>query len=301
MRVYFRHGKGQPFAVSRQRVEVIYRIFGCNLQFCLHGAIVNRLGTHDNIAVARAVGTDMESRSSLFPSTVVPLDFYRSKGSEGDAEGIYNIDILALIDHIHWGIPSAGDEAPEVILLQSVVHVGFVLVINGTCCLYARITDILKTLLQTVVRVEAHLLIFGNDLIRIRVEIDGVVIQFHHRHQLFANEFGPYRLLYIFVMVNTENDLIGPRRSGIRDHDIMLIRHANTGNLENGGISLGCFSIKLIISRVIFHVGHIAVGALNTLNVTSSISMQIMGGEYFGVLHIRYGIIRPPVATIGSR
>ena len=160
--------------------------------------------------------------------------------------------------------------------------------------------DIFKGLLQTVVGIQTQLLIFGNDLFRVRMEIDDVVVQLRHRHQLLTDEFGPYFTLYIFVLVNTVSDGIRPRRSRIGDNDIMLIRYTHTGDLEDGCVCLRSVAVKLIIRSVIFNPRRTTVRALVAGNLIRH-TMQIVGGRQLGVLHIRYGVVRPAVTTARTR
>ena len=72
---HFREGKTQYFLCILQRAESIYRHHRREHEFLLRFAIMHRLGTDDDITVTRAVGTDMQSRRTLFPTPVVLFDF----------------------------------------------------------------------------------------------------------------------------------------------------------------------------------------------------------------------------------
>ena len=57
---------------------------------------------------------------------------------------------------------------------------------------HAGVAYIIKGLFQTVVSIETQLLIFGNNLVEIRVEVDGIVVQLRHRHKMFTDKFRPH-------------------------------------------------------------------------------------------------------------
>ena len=94
------------------------------------------------------------------------------------------------------------------------------------------------------------------------MEIDGVVIQLHHCHELFADEFGPYSFFRLLALVNTEDYFVSPLFRCVGYDDIMLIRHANTGDLEDGCVFFRSVAVKLVIGSIIFNPRRTAVGAL---------------------------------------
>ena len=75
---HFREGKTQHFLCILQRAESIYRHHRREHEFLPLIAIMHRFGTDDDITVTRAVGTDMQSRGTLFPTPVVLFDLIRS-------------------------------------------------------------------------------------------------------------------------------------------------------------------------------------------------------------------------------
>ena len=128
----FRKSEIQLFACVCERVEVINRILRRQNQFGLNRPMMNGLGTNDNIAIARAIGTDMQTRCTLFPTTVVLFYLHRTKSSERNTYRIDNIDILAIINDINRGIQTAGDGTSEIVLFQAVVgYVRFIYIQNS--------------------------------------------------------------------------------------------------------------------------------------------------------------------------
>ena len=108
------HRESQPFAYARQRVEVVHRVLRRYSQVNYVLAVVRGLGADDNVAVARTVRTDMQSRRTVAPATVVFLDLYRTQGAQRDTQRIHYINVVAVIDHIHRAGQAAGDGSAEV-------------------------------------------------------------------------------------------------------------------------------------------------------------------------------------------
>ena len=100
--------------------------------------------------------------------------------------------------------------------------------------------------------------------------------------------------------MNTEDNFVGPRRSRIGYHNIMLIRHADTGYLELSCVRFKSVAVKLIIGSIIFNPRRTTVRALVAFDIAIN-TMQIVGGRQFGVLDIRHGIVRPTVSTARCR
>ena len=91
--------------------------------------MVNRLGTNDNIAVARTVSTDMQTRCAFFPTAIVPFDLHRTECPESDTYGIDDVDIFTIVNDINRGIQTTLDESSEIILVQPVSdHMWFILI-----------------------------------------------------------------------------------------------------------------------------------------------------------------------------
>ena len=109
-----RHRESQPFAYARQRVEVVHRVLRRYSQMNYVLAVVRGLGADDNVAVARTVRTDMQSRRTVAPATVVFLDLNRTQGAQRDTQCIHDINILAVIHNVHRAGQAAGDGSAEV-------------------------------------------------------------------------------------------------------------------------------------------------------------------------------------------
>ena len=133
----------------------------------------------------------MQTRGALFPSTVVFFNLHRTFGVEGDTQGINDIDIRSVIFYIQRSIRTAEDTATEIVLIQSLAHGGCILRLE-IIYIHASVAYIIKGLLQTVVSIETQLLIFGNNLVEIRVEVDGIIVQLRHRHKMFTDKFRPH-------------------------------------------------------------------------------------------------------------
>ena len=128
------------------------------------------------------------------------------------------------------------------------------------------------------------------------MEIDNLVVNLRDSLQLLAYQFRLHFADCLLVMVVGEYDLVRPFVGGVGYNYIVFIRHAYTGDLEDGCIRLICYSVKLVGGCVVCNPRSTAVAAHTTGHDTIH-TMQIVGGGQFGVLHIRYGVIRPAVAT----
>ena len=128
------------------------------------------------------------------------------------------------------------------------------------------------------------------------MEIDSLVVNHCDCLQLLAYQFRLHFADCLLVMVVGKYDLVRPFVGGVGYNYIVLIRHAYTGDLEDGCVLFICHTVKLVGGSVVRNPRSTLVAALIARN-DASYTVQIVGGGQFGVLHIRYGVIRPAVAT----
>ena len=231
--------------VSRQGVEGIDLVLRHEFQDGSRIAIMVSFGTDDDVAVTRAGSRFLQACCAILPSTVIRLDLRSRRRTQGDTNGIDDVDILALILHVLRTTETGGDKSAEIVL--QCAHLRLVLLIHRSERLHTRVADILKGLRKTVRVRDTQVGRRRHGLGIIGVEIHDLVTHRHLQHELFTDQFGPYLPIRGRTRMQTKLDGIIPDRlivQRIRQDDIMLIYHADTGDHEIG--SFRKRGIKLI-------------------------------------------------------
>ena len=93
-------------------------------------------------------------------------------------------------------------------------------------------------------------------------------------------------------MIAELNRITPYMRSRIRQHDIMLIRYADTRDLEGRCFAFRPHTVELVEGLVVIHERRVYTGALVTGNIRWE-SIQIVLRLQFRILHIRHAVVRP--------
>ena len=257
-------------------------------------AVVIGLRTNDHIAgTNRTVSIDLQTACALLPAAVVLFDLTDTAMTHRDTEGIDNIDVIAFpILHIDRTVETADD------IVVPVVRGRFMrrTILFRYSGAHTAIRDILKDLRHAVVLIQIQVVRVVENMIGIRVEIDRVVAHLRYRQQLLTNHGCPYLFARLLAVMIAELNRIAPyMRSRIRQHDIMLIRHADTRNLESCCFAFCSYTVKLVVCLIVLHVRRVDTGARLTGNFSFSFHKagKIVRRFQFGILHIRHAVVRP--------
>ena len=160
---------------------------------------------------------------------------------------------------------------------------------------HTAITNILKNLRHAVVLIQIQVVRVVEDMIGIRMEIDRVVPHLRYRQQVLTDHGCPYLFARLLaVMISKLNRIAPYMRSRIRQHDIMLIRYADTRDLEGRCFAFCPHTVELVERLVVFYERRVYTGALVTLNFSSSHkAIHIVLRLQFRILHIRHAVVRP--------
>ena len=192
-----------------QRTEVITLFLRFEGISCQGITGVIGLGAHNDIAVThRTVGViHLQTRCAGLPTSAVFLDLTHYIVTHVNTERISDVDILtATVLHVHRTVKTADNVMmPVVIGRLRFSTVSFVQRRTHTA-----IRDPFEDLRHTEIRRQIQIIRIADDFLAVRVEIDGVSIQHHYRHQLFTDQRRPYILTQLLVLMIAKINRIRP-------------------------------------------------------------------------------------------
>ena len=106
-------------------------------------------------------------------------------------------------------------------------------------------------------------------MIGIRVEIDGVVAHLRYRQQLLTDHGCPYLFARLLAAMISKLNRIAPSLRRIRQHNEVLIRHADTRDLESCCFAFRPHTVELVERLVVVHERRVYTGARVTGNFSS--------------------------------
>ena len=229
-------------------------------------AVVIGLRTNDHIAgTNRTVSIDLQTACAFLPAAVVLFDLTDTAMTHRDTEGIDDIDVVtAGILHIDRTVETADDIVVPVIggrFMRRTIFFRY----SGA---HTAIRDILKDLRHAVVLIQIQVVRVVENMIGIRMEIDRVVSRLRYRQQLFTDHRCPYLFSRLLAIMIAELNRIAPyMRSSIRQYNVMLIRYADTRDLEGRCFAFRLHTVELVEGLVVVHERRVFTGARATGNI----------------------------------
>ena len=195
--------------LSYQRTKTVTFSFRLEHIACAGSTVVVGFRSDDHIAVTgRTVRIDhMQTRCSFLPTTAVLLDLTNTAVTKINTEGIDNVDILiSRILDVHRTIETTDDFIAPIVRCLLPHHA-----VTGTDRgSYSTVANESEVLRHTEVRRQVQVIRVIDDLLAVRVEIDGITTCHHHRHELLTDQLRPHLLNLLFVLMICKLNGVAP-------------------------------------------------------------------------------------------